>query len=207
MAQLAVVVHFKSSLSLDLKKVIFRAIRGFTWSSDIAFDEVSLKKGSCGRSGLANNITPWKTYGQDIIKSMPLPDVGVSTSISINPFTTPTTSTTLLTTVPLPVRAIFQRLQTQNHGGQTNQQEVKPQPKLRFCNQENNILFNPTKEACCGGKVKEKHPWLRCCQSGPGVPEFYSVQVKGCCADSGLFYKREFKCCHGYLVDPSVCDV
>ena len=145
---------------------------------------------------------------------MPLPDVGVSTSISINPFTTPTTSTTILTTGPLPARAIFQRLpshlqgvQAQNHGGQANQQEVKQQPKLRFCNQENNILFNPTKEACCGGKVKEKHPWLRCCQSGPGVPEFYSVQVKGCCADSGLFYKREFKCCHGYLVDPSVCDV
>ena len=142
---------------------------------------------------------------------MPLPDVGVSisTSISINPFTTPTTPTTV-STVPLPARAIFQRMQTQNHGQasqQANLQKQQTQPKLRFCNQENNILFNPTKEACCGGKVKEKHPWLRCCQSGPGVPEFYSVQVKGCCADSGLFYKRQFKCCHGYLVDPSVCDV
>ena len=168
-----------------------------------------MKQGSCGRSGLADNVTPWKTYGQNIIKSMPLPDVGVSTAISINPFTTPTTPTTV-STVPLPARAIFQRMQTQNHGQgsqQANLHKQQTQPKLRFCNQENNILFNPTKEACCGGKVKEKHPWLRCCQSGPGVPEFYSVQVKGCCADSGLFYKRQFKCCHGYLVDPSVCDV
>ena len=137
---------------------------------------------------------------------MPLPDVGV-TSISINPFTTPTTPTTV--SIPLPARAILQRLQAQNHGPPNQQHGPKhqPQPKLRFCNQEQNILFNPSKEACCGGKVKEKHPWLRCCQSGPGNPEFYSVQVKGCCADAGLFYKREHKCCHGYLVDPSVCDV
>ena len=49
---------------------------------------------------------------------------------------------------------------------------------------------------------------LRCCQSTSlAVPGFYSLQVKGCCGDFGIYYKRQEKCCQGYLVEPSICDM
>ena len=32
--------------------------------------------------------------------------------------------------------------------------------KLKYCDQKNNIKFDPGTEACCGGNVKTKHPWV-----------------------------------------------
>ena len=115
-------------------QLIFRAIRGFSWSSDIAIDDVSLYKGNCGSNQLAENFTPWKIYGQSIIESIPMPDAD---EILIQSITVPTIASV------------------------TKLESEKDNENGKFCDEENKIKFDPNTEACCGGQVKVKHPWVK----------------------------------------------
>lgn len=127
-------------------QIIFRAIRGKTYTSDIGLDQVSLIYGSCGESGLASNITPWKVFGQsvyDTIRSTwAVPENGekISTTAQSTTQTSTTSQTNDLATTTEPAESVT---------------------KVWFCDKKLNVTFNPIDEACCGGQVKKKHKWVR----------------------------------------------
>ena len=113
-------------------QVIFRAIRGKSYTSDIAIDEIELIHGSCG---VANNITPWKVYGQAVVESI--------RDFWFNDKETTKAQTTTSTAV-----------------SSTIQPTSQTSPRIWYCDKKANVTFDPIDEACCGGQVRKKHKWV-----------------------------------------------
>ena len=95
----------------NYNQIIFRSIRGYSWESDIAIDNVNVEIGACG----GTSFVLW--------------DQSIADFYGIQPPEIKTTQLpTVITTVP-----------------------------TLSCD---TIEFDKIENACCGGNLKSRHPWV-----------------------------------------------